>query len=142
MKAPEPIRRYRHDADYHVPEGPYPPAVPWTTRTKPAREPRVERPPTPRGDCLDSLDPGIQEAVRVLIEAGIYTCQSCEGGPGHASHEPMVHFLGPPEAGMHAVSVCLAAGLPVRSLRRAWHVQESAEPTGPIWEITFATRLG
>jgi hypothetical protein len=41
--------------------------------------------PTRQMDSLvPDLDPGIVRAVRVLVEAGIETFESCEGGPGHA----------------------------------------------------------
>lgn len=83
------------------------------------------------------LDPGIADAVRRLQASGIETFESCEGGLGHAYPEPTVRFHGTPEAGWRAVSVCLAYGLPVLSLRRVWDVLERNEPTGPYWEITF-----
>jgi len=71
----------------------------------------------------------------------IETFESCEGGPGHAYPEPTVAFYGAPEAGWRAVSVCLAYGLPVLSLKRAWDILDMNELTGPHWEITFRERM-
>jgi hypothetical protein len=90
---------------------------------------------------IPDLDPGIRKAVRVLLEHQIETFESCEGGPGHAFPEPTVRFYGTPEAGWRAVAACLANGLPVSCLRRAWYILDSNEPTGPNWEITFRERV-
>lgn len=83
------------------------------------------------------IDIGIRRAVDCLQNNGIETFESCEGGKGHAFTEPTVRFHGTPEAGWRAVGICLAHGLPVLSLRRAWYVLDGNEPTGPNWEITF-----
>jgi hypothetical protein len=87
------------------------------------------------------IDVGIRQAVNLLQKHDIETCESCEGGPGHAYPEPTVAFYGTPEAGWRAIAVCLAYGLPVSSLRRVWDVLETNEPTGPHWEITFRRRM-
>lgn len=87
------------------------------------------------------LDHGIEKAVRLLQAGGIETFESCEGGDGHAFPEPTVRFYGTPEAGWRAVAVCLASGLPVLALRRAWYLLDTNEPTGPHWEITFRERV-
>jgi len=85
----------------------------------------------------EGLDVGIRRAVEILQAHGIETMQSCEGGPGHSYPEPTVDFYGGPEAGWRAVSVCLAHGLPMMSLRRVWDMLDQNELTGPYWEITF-----
>jgi len=87
------------------------------------------------------IDIGIRQAVKRLQEYGIETCESCEGGRGHAYPEPTVAFYGTPEAGWRAVAICIAYGLPVSSLRRVWDILEGNEPTGPHWEITFRRRM-
>jgi len=84
------------------------------------------------------LDPGIAAMVEALRCAGVETYESCEGGAGHAYPEPAVRFHGDQAEGLRALSVALAAGLPVRELRRVWMVLQQ-EPTGPWWELTFAT---
>lgn len=84
-----------------------------------------------------TLDPGIKPAVELLRAQGVETFESCEGGKGHAFPEPTIRFYGTPEAGWRTLSVCLAFGLPVASLRRYWDVLDGDEPTGPHWEVTF-----
>jgi hypothetical protein len=84
------------------------------------------------------LDPGIALAVGVLRAAGIETFESCEGGPGHAYLEPTVRFHGYQDEGFRALAVVMSAGLRVTALRRVWDVIEG-EPTGPHWEMTFAS---
>jgi hypothetical protein len=93
-------------------------------------------PPVPR-----KLDRSIEKAVRTVQAAGIETCESCEGGPGHAYTVPTVAFHGSIVAGWHALGVCFDNGLPVSALRRVWNVLDSHVPTGPFWEITFRKRV-
>ena len=76
--------------------------------------------------------------MEALQTAGIETFESCEGGKGHSYAEPTVRFHGGPEEGLRALSVAIKAGLPVIDLRKVWPVIEN-EPTGPWWELTFAT---
>jgi hypothetical protein len=102
---------------------------------------RVPDEPAPCPPIPGEIDPGIRQAVQLLQDHGIETCESCEGGTGHAYPEPTVAFWGTPEAGWRAVAVCLAYGLPVRSLRRVWDVLETNEPTGPHWELIFRRRM-
>jgi hypothetical protein len=84
------------------------------------------------------LDKGIAKAVVALAAGGISTFESCEGGEGHAYAEPTVRFFGGKEEGKRALEVALAAGLPVVDLRLVWPVIDN-QPTGPWWELTFAT---
>ena len=111
-----------------------------TARAVPDAAPERPEPPSARRKP-GTIDPGIRKAVEVLQAYRIETCESCEGGPGHAYPEPTVAFYGTPEAGWRAVAACLASGLPVRSLRRVWDVLDGHEPTGPHWEVTFRRRL-
>jgi hypothetical protein len=85
------------------------------------------------------LDSGIEHYVAILRSQGIETCQSCEGGPGHAYLEPTVDFLGGKAEGPRAVAAALAYGLPVSELRRLWHVVDG-EIEGPIWSMTFSAK--
>lgn len=82
------------------------------------------------------LDPGIVRAVRVLMEGGVETFESCEGGKGHAVSEPTVKFYGTQAAGWKAIAVCKDFGLPARRLNRCWDMDEG-EPSGPYWELVF-----
>jgi hypothetical protein len=77
----------------------------------------------------------------LLRAGGVETFESCEGGEGHAYPEPTVAFLGGAYAGWLAMSICLANGLPVASLRRVWIVEELNDVTGPRWEVVFRRRL-
>lgn len=110
-----------------------------TARSAPAEPEYPEAPPAVRKAGV--IDPGIRKAVELFQKHEIETCESCEGGPGHAYPEPTVAFYGTPEAGWRAVSVCLAHGLPVLSLKRVWDILSKNEPTGPHWEITFRRRM-
>ncbi|MCA9751544.1 MAG: hypothetical protein KC591_05090 [Gemmatimonadetes bacterium] len=84
----------------------------------------------------EALDPGIRRAVRVLQFAGVETFESCEGGEGHAFHQPTIRFHGGAPAGYRAVSAALEHGLRVDALRRYWTVIDG-ELTGPFWELTL-----
>lgn len=88
----------------------------------------------------EHMDAGIRDAVRVLIEKGIETVQSCQGGPGHAYPEPTIEFVGGYEAGFRAFAIATTFGLRVRELRRVWSI-ESGEPVGPHWVMTFRTPI-
>jgi len=85
------------------------------------------------------LDPGIREAVRLLMSAGIETFESCQGGEGHAYSRPTVRFHGHRDEGFRALAVALANGFRVVSLCRVWDIIDG-EPTGPHWELEFASR--
>lgn len=85
------------------------------------------------------LDPGIEHYVAILRSEGIETCQSCEGGPGHAYLEPTIDFLGSRAEGPRAAAIALTFGLPVSELRRIWHIVDG-EIEGPIWSMTFSTK--
>jgi len=82
------------------------------------------------------LDRWITYAVKVLRDEGIETYESCHGGPGHSYPEPTVRFHGASSEGYRAVAIAMTYGLPVRSLRRLWHV-DGSELEGPTWEIVF-----
>ena len=85
------------------------------------------------------LDSGIAAYVHALLDAGVETFESCEGGDGHAYPEPTVRFHGDRAEGFRALSVAQRNGLPVASLRRAWPILDD-EPIGPWWELTFSRR--
>lgn len=112
-----------------------------TSRSTPTSAVREDPEAPPVRRVPGKIDSGIRQAVLRLQAHGIETCESCEGGSGHAYPEPTVAFYGTPEAGWRAVAVCLAYGLPIRSLRRVWDVLDVNEPTGPHWEITFRKRM-
>jgi hypothetical protein len=82
------------------------------------------------------LDQGIAHYVHVLVEHGIETYESCEGGEGHAFPVPTVRFYGDNAEGYRALAVAIQNGLKPSALRRFWSVI-SNELVGPNWEITF-----
>ena len=82
------------------------------------------------------LDRGTEQAVKILMDAGVETFESCEGGDGHAYPEPTIRFHGERAEGFKALSVALQHGLQVSSLRRTWPIRDG-EPTGPWWEIVL-----
>ena len=83
------------------------------------------------------LDPGIAPAVQALVDEGIETFESCEGGEGHAFLQPTIRFHGQRDEGLRALAVVLRSGLPVVHLRRVWDIIDG-EPSGPHWELAFA----
>lgn len=78
--------------------------------------------------------------MNTLRAEGIETFESCEGGEGHAYPEPTIRFHGDRAEGFRALSVALAASLPVDALRRIWILIDD-EPTGPHWELTFTQHV-
>lgn len=89
-----------------------------------------------RARWLPELDPGVAPYVDALRAEGVETFESCEGGEGHAYHQPTVRFAGGPSEGFRALAVALQHGFPVRAIRRYWAVRDG-EPHGPDWEMTF-----
>ncbi|MEI7913079.1 MAG: hypothetical protein WCK77_25955 [Verrucomicrobiota bacterium] len=85
---------------------------------------------------LGVLDDGMRDTVEILVNGGVETFESCQGGPGHCFLEPTVRFYGGPAAGFKALAVAMDNGLKVRALRRYW-TMIGEEPTGPYWEMTF-----
>lgn len=88
---------------------------------------------------IQGSDSGIAHYVAILRSQGIETCESCEGGSGHAFPEPTINFFGQVGEGLRAVAVAQAYGLPVYQLRRVWSVQDG-ELVGPLWAMTFRTK--
>ena len=84
------------------------------------------------------LDPDIAPYVAALLEAGVETFESCQGGEGHAFPEPTIRFHGLREEGLRAAAAAFEAGLPVSHLRRVWDVIDG-ELTGPHWEMVFVS---
>jgi hypothetical protein len=71
-----------------------------------------------------------------MLDAGVETFESCQGGEGHAFPEPPIKFEGEGSEGYRAVAASLAFGLLVWRLRRVWAVLEGTLH-GPWWEMTF-----
>jgi hypothetical protein len=82
------------------------------------------------------IDPDIANEVRVLMENGVETYESCQGGQGHPYPEPTVRFLGGQSEGPRALGIALQNGLSVTTLRRIWAITDG-EMVGPYWEMTF-----
>lgn len=92
-----------------------------------------------REGAYDAIDAGIRFAVRVLHARGFETCQSCEGGEGHAYPEPTVDMISGPSdaAGFGALDVLASFGLPVSTVGQVWSVDGLGRPYGEVWRITF-----
>jgi hypothetical protein len=84
------------------------------------------------------LDPGIRFAVRVLHAAGIETCQSCQGGEGHAYDVPTVEMVstGDDAQGFAALAVLQQYGLPVADVSIKWPILHGL-PYERLWVVTF-----
>lgn len=80
------------------------------------------------------LESGIKDAVIALINNGIVTYESCQGGDGHLYKEPTIRFNGNRTEGMKAYHILTSNGFNVVSISRIW-VNMDGELTGPNWEI-------
>lgn len=87
-------------------------------------------------DEIEGLDPKIKNIVTLLINEGVETFESCEGGANHAFPEPTIRFHGGRSEGFRALAILMQNGLNVSELRRSWCINDG-EPDGPFWEITF-----
>ena len=87
----------------------------------------------------DPVELGVVRAVAALMDAGIYTFESCEGGEAHPFPRPTVRFHGGSGTGWVALGACLDLGLPVYDLCRTWDFEYRGErePCGPTWRISF-----
>lgn len=88
------------------------------------------------------LDAGIRFAVRVLHAHGFETCQSCQGGKGHAYDRPTVDMVagGDDAEGFGALAALQAFGLPVADLSIVWPIRHGT-PYEKLWRITFTRDL-
>lgn len=93
-----------------------------------------------RQAVVAKLDAGIRSVVHFLLEFGIETFESCEGGPGHAYKEPTIRFHGNTGEGWRAFGLVKQRDLPVRALHRVWSIDDG-EPVGPYWELVFWRKI-
>lgn len=93
-------------------------------------------------DWYQTLDRGIRFAVRVLHAAGFETCQSCQGGKGHAYDEPTVDMVstGDDAEGFGALAALQSYGLPVSAVAIVWPVRNGL-PYERLWRITFRREM-
>lgn len=82
------------------------------------------------------MDSKIMKLVEVLLEWGVETYESCQGGEGHPVDEPMVRFHGGRFEGVHAYRVAMLNGFNVKKINRFWNVIEE-EIDGPSWELVL-----
>jgi len=82
------------------------------------------------------IDPLIRPYVETLCEQGIETCQSCQGGKGHAYEFPTIEFWGDRSQGWRALAIAVEKNWPVVSLLRQWDL-EDGEPIRPVWVLRF-----
>ena len=84
------------------------------------------------------LDVGIRFAVRVLHARGFETCQSCQGGKGHAYDLPTVDLIARADdaEGFGALAALRTFGLPVAELAVVWPIRNGL-PYEKLWRITF-----
>ncbi|KKN57918.1 hypothetical protein LCGC14_0557490 [marine sediment metagenome] len=85
---------------------------------------------------LTNADPAIREALQVLLDAGIETFESCQGGSEHSFHKPTIRFHGNNMEGFRAYAAASNCGLRVYALRRVYDIVDG-ELTGPWWELVF-----
>lgn len=91
-----------------------------------------------------ALDRGIRFAVRVLHAAGFETCQSCQGGKGHAYDRPTIDMLaqGNDARGFGALDALRQYGLLVDQIAIVWQISaQNGLPYEKLWRITFAETM-
>lgn len=87
-------------------------------------------------EILAQLDPDIRPFVEILRRERVETFESCQGGKGHSSPEPMVRFHGNAYEGYRAFTVAMNYGMPVKELNRHYDVVEGGL-VGPYWKLIF-----
>lgn len=90
---------------------------------------------------LEGIDPGIRETVRILRQHGVNTCQSCQGGVGHAYSRPTVDFIegggiGPWEA-LHIARTECPLTLSKFRLQWGFHNDLISGPSEMVWQLVF-----
>lgn len=94
---------------------------------------------------IEHLDVGIAPAVRILLNHGFKTFESCEGGEGHAFHDPIIRFFGSEFDLIRAFEICEAHKLNIYEARRVFRKGDiydhnrtkKAMPIGIAWENPF-----
>lgn len=94
-------------------------------------------------EIKDELDPGIRDYVKILMENGVRSFSSCEGGKAdgntHFWHEPTICFHGGMSAAFRAMTVAMNHGLPVDELICSWSALDHL-PSGLYWRLTFTKK--
>ena len=90
-------------------------------------------------DPSEDLDPGIADVVKVLVENGIQTFESCQGGYGHAYPEPTVCFEGDNGEEFKVLYLAWYHLWDVWELRRVWRKNpfRKAELDRPHWQLVL-----
>jgi len=88
------------------------------------------------------IDAGVRFAVRLLHAHGMDTCQSCQGGKGHAYLEPTVDMVagGDDADGFQALAALTSYGLPVSTVSLTWNIRHGL-PYEKLWRITFSRAM-
>jgi hypothetical protein len=89
-----------------------------------------------------AIDPGVRFAVRVLHAAGFETCQACQGGDGHAYHEPTVEMIASADdaQGFGAGAALQVYRLPVSKIGLTWNIRNGL-PYEKLWSIVFSKTM-
>jgi len=84
------------------------------------------------------LDAGIRFAVRLLHSRGIETCQSCQGGRGHAYDHPTIDLIACADdaSGFAAVAALQSHGLTVSELQIVWPMKNGL-PYEKLWRVVL-----
>ena len=86
----------------------------------------------------EALDAGIRFPVRVLHAAGLETCQSCEGGEGHAYYDPTIDMVARADDvdGFAALRALEDYGLHVATVSIVWNIKNGL-PYEKLWRIVL-----
>ena len=85
------------------------------------------------------LDPGIRDRVVALMRRGVPTCQSCEGGAGHAYRRPTIDFLADSEADARTVvDIARSEGMEPTALAKGILLDRGDGTEEVVWSLEFA----
>ena len=85
---------------------------------------------------IDDVDKGIVNELKILNNYGIRTCQSCEGGVGHAFGKPTIDFFGDIKEGYKVYNIAIKHKLNVDYLVRIYNIDDN-ELKQVDWGIVF-----
>ena len=115
------------------------PERPMKNSPDPLQYPAPGEPVRASEEFYQTLDPEIAQTVRILHRHGIFTLESCQGGPGHSYGYPTVLFDGDRNTAKRVRQLCQDEGLRPIRLR---YDRALFYPIKPFWVLTMHHPMG